>query len=98
MGVKRCALPILASLWEREAPAARVIDVPQAGHDIGHPCREERPAEAQGALDPRHRSGARTTGGEDHRARAGEIQAPQLMKGESAGIAGPRVRGEETTR
>ena len=50
--------------------ADHIIDVPQAGDDVWHPRGEERPAEAQGAFDTRHRSGGRTAGGEDHDASA----------------------------
>src|SRR6266702_565934 len=71
-----------------EATADGVVDVPQAGDDVWHPRRQERPAETQGTLHTRHGSSGGTAGGEDHHARARKPRAPQFMKVKSPGITG----------
>ena len=63
-----------------ETPAHGVVDIPEAGHDVGYARREERPAETQRAFDTRHRSGGRTAGGENDHARQWEALTTQIMK------------------
>src|SRR5258706_5705192 len=58
-----------------EATADGVVDVPQAGDDVGNPRREEGPGQAQGAFDTRYGSGGRTARGEDDQTRAAEALA-----------------------
>src|SRR5437773_8975257 len=53
---------------DEKAPADGVIDVPEAGHDVRHPGREERSAETERSLDAWDRSRRRPTGGEEDHA------------------------------
>src|SRR5215468_3581222 len=46
---------------DKETATQSVIDVPEAGHDGRDSRRQERAAEAQRALDARHRPGCGTT-------------------------------------
>src|SRR5438445_4920558 len=82
---------------DEEATADLVVDVPQAGDDVRDPRRKEGPAEAQGTFDTRHDSCGRTAGGEDDHAGACKPRAPQFMKVQRTGIAGPRIGGKEKT-
>src|SRR5262245_55889291 len=63
-----------------EAAADCVVEVPQAGHDVGNACRQKRPAKAKRAFDTRDRSSGRAAGGEDDDTRAREARAPQVLK------------------
>jgi hypothetical protein len=96
---KRISADQQCSMEPKEELAADVVvDVPQAGDDVGHTRREEWTTQAHRTFDARDRSGRRTTRTEDHHPRTGKTGAPQLVKVQGPGITGGRIAREEKTR
>src|SRR5437773_720902 len=83
---------------DEEAPADRVVDVPETADHVGYPRREQRPSEAQRTFDARDRSGGRTACAQDHHARGRKDLTSELVKIKRAGISGGGIRGKQETR
>src|SRR5262245_38456788 len=80
---------------DHESTTDRVVDVPQARHDVRHARGQERPPETQGPLNARYRARRRSARGEHHQASAWERASVQLAKVERPAVSTLGIAGQE---